>query len=221
MSYLQANIPTQIGFLDSSFLNDEMPGSRKEKIPVEIFSVTSIPRRCLLFNVMSEYGAQFTRVPIHYLYNNLNSSFRYELDWLQLWDCYSYYFSVQKFEYLKNSAAYILLKDKKKQVAKYLFTIDWCNGEDYNFGYSELQGGHKLAHIFWGENGQMFAQPSNRCLFRDSGAWISKQLSEEHKKWKVFSKEFSCEGLAHKWTAGDEELMYYEFQTNNNETNKA
>lgn len=216
MSYLQANIPLQIAYLDTSFLCDSQPNTTNEYIPVEIFSVVSVPRRCLMFNVMSEYGAQFTRVPIHYLSNIERPTSKYTLDWIQLWDCYSYYFSVQKYEYLKNSSAYIFLKDKTQETAKYLFTIDWCNGEDYNFGYSEVQAGHKLAHVFWGENGQMFAQPSNRCIFRDSGAWISKKLPETHKKWKVFTKEFSCEGLAHKWTAGDEELMYYEFQTNNN-----
>ena len=170
MSYLQANIPIQFAYLDKSFINNAEAGSINEYLPVEIFSITSIPRRCLMFNVMSEYGAQFTRVPIHYLKNNLESKSVYQLDWLQLWDSFSYYFNVIKLEYLKNSNAYIILKDKSKIVGKYCFTIDWCNGEEYNLGYSELQGGHKLAHVFWGENGQMFAQPSNRCLFRDSGA---------------------------------------------------
>lgn len=211
MSYLQANIPIQSAYLDKSFLKNEEAGTIDEYLPVEIFSVTSIPRRCLLFNVMSEYGAQFTRVPIQYLKNKLNCATVYPLDWIQLWDSFSYYFNITRFEYLKNSNAYIILKNKEKIVCKYAFTIDWCNSEEYNLGYSEVQGGHKLAHVFWGENGQMFAQPSNRCLFRDSGAWISKKLPDDFKTWKVFSKEFTCEGNAYKWTAGDDELMFYEF----------
>ena len=211
MSYLQANIPIQSAYLDKSFLKNEEAGTIDEYLPVEIFSVTSIPRRCLLFNVMSEYGAQFTRVPIQYLKNKLNCPTIYPLDWIQLWDSFSYYFNITRFEYLKNSNAYIILKNKEKIVGKYIFTIDWCNSEEYNLGYSEVQGGHKLAHVFWGENGQMFAQPSNRCLFRDSGAWISKKLPDDFKTWKVFSKEFTCEGNAYKWTAGDDELMFYEF----------
>lgn len=213
MSYLSANIPLQIAYLDVSFLRNELPGYTTEKIPVEIFSVVSIPRRCLMFNVMSEYGAQFARVPIHYLSNSEQPSTKYDLDWLQLWDSYSYYFGVTRFEYTKNSSAYILLKDKTKHICKYLFTIDWCNGEDYNLGYSEVAAGHKCAHVFWGEGGQMFAQPNNRIVWRDSGAWISKKITGESKKWKVFSQEFSCEGLAHKWTAGDEELVNYDFQS--------
>jgi len=213
VSYLFSNIPIQTAYLDTSFLQNEEPGFTNKYIPIEIFSVVSIPRRCLMFNVMSEYGAQFARVPIHYLTNSEQKSNKYALDWIQLWDSYSYYFNVNRLDYLKNSSAYILLKDKTKHTAKYIFTIDWCNGEDYNAGYSEVAAGHKCAHIFWGENGQMFAQPNNRIVWRDSGAWISKGLPEEAKKWKVFSKEFSCEGLAHKWTAGDDELINYDFQS--------
>ena len=50
-------------------------------------------------------------------------STNYELHWLQLWDSFSYYFTVQRFDYLKNASAYILLKDKTKHVGKYLLTI--------------------------------------------------------------------------------------------------
>ena len=57
MSYLSTNIPTQLGYLDTSFLTDSAPRTTGKFIPVEIFSIVSIPRRCLMFNVMSEYGA--------------------------------------------------------------------------------------------------------------------------------------------------------------------
>jgi hypothetical protein len=212
MAYLTTSIPTQTAYLDTSFLNDSLPRTTGEWIPVEIFSVVSISRRCLLFNVMSEFGAQFARVPIHYLSKTFEPQTNFELHWIQLWDCFSYYFSVHRFDYLKNASAYMLLKDKSKHVAKYAFTIDWCNGEDYNLGYSEISSGHKCAHIFWGEGGQMFAQPNNRIVWRDSGAFIGSALPPESKTWRPFSQEFSCEGLAHKWTAGDEELVYYEFK---------
>ena len=212
MPYLSASIPTQTAYLDTSFLEDSSPRKTGKWIPVEVFSIVSITRRCLLFNVMSECGAQFARVPIHYLSKTPDPKTNFELHWLQLWDSFSYYFTVQRFDYLKNASAYMLLKDKTKHVSKYIFTIDWCNGEDYNLGYSEISNGHKCAHIFWGEGGQMFAQPNNRIVWRDSGAFIGSSLPPEAKTWKPFSQEFSCEGLAHKWTAGDEELMYYEFK---------
>ena len=78
MSYLSTNIPTQLGYLDTSFLTDSAPRTTGKFIPVEIFSIVSIPRRCLMFNVMSEYGAQFARVPIHYLSNSEQASTKYD-----------------------------------------------------------------------------------------------------------------------------------------------
>ena len=50
MSYLSSSIPTQIGYLDTSFLQDQSPRTSGKYIPVEIFSVVSVPRRCLMFN---------------------------------------------------------------------------------------------------------------------------------------------------------------------------
>jgi len=210
--YLNASIPTQICYLDTSFLDNAKPRTTNAWIPIEVFGVTSIPRRCLMFNGMSEFGAQFARIPIHYLSFSQTPSSDFPLDWLQLWDSFSYYFSITRYDYLKNSSAYIILKDKTKELAKYCFTIDWCNGEDYSLGYSEISSGHKCAHVFWGENGQMFAQPNNRILWRDSGAWISSELPEDYKSWKVFGKEFTCEGSAHKWFTNEEESMFYEFK---------
>jgi hypothetical protein len=67
MSYLSSSIPVQVGYLDVSFLHNAKPRTINEWLPVEMFSVVSIPKRCLMFNVMSEFGAQFARVPIHYL----------------------------------------------------------------------------------------------------------------------------------------------------------
>jgi hypothetical protein len=220
MSYLNSSIPTVIGYLDTSFLYNEKPNSFPENdfLPVEIFSVCSIPRRCLMFSVMTEMGSQHARVPIHYLRSEINSNNKiYSLDWLQLWDSFSPYFSVNRLDYIKNSSCRVLLKDKTLVKGKYLFTIDWCNGPDYEFGYSEIAGGHKCAHVLELENGQYAAQPNNRIIWSDGGAWIGTEL-KGHEKWKVFGKEFSCEAMGWKWKTGSEELMYYDFEQPQNNT---
>ena len=214
MSYLNSSIPITIGYLDTSFLFNEEAGTTKDYTPVEIFSVCSIPRRCLMFSVMTEMGSQHARVPIHYLKSeSTNNENDLPLDWIQLWDSFSTYFSVNKFEYLKNSSCQLILKDKKLIKGKYLFTIDWCNGTDYEFGYSEIPSGHKCAHFLELENGQFAAQPNNRIIWSDGGAWIGKKL-QGHKDWKVFGKVFSCEASGWKWTAGEEELLNYDFEYN-------
>ena len=216
-NYLNINIPTFMSFLDTAFLYNKLPNVDNERIPVEVFNYTSIPQRCGLFSVMTEYGSQHARVPIHYLYNLPVGGTDYPLDWIQLWDSISYYASIGIVEYLKNRAANILLKNKTMHKAKYMFTIDWCFGPQYQFGYGEMAAGHKCGHVFAGKGGQYFIQPNNRVLWMDGGSFISRKLNKPD--WKVFSKEFSCEHTGSRWVSeSDEELYFYEFKEKNDTT---
>ena len=210
-NYLNINTPIFIAYLDTNFLYDKPPELDSERIPVEVFNFTSIPQRCGLFSVMTEYGSQHARVPIHYLRSTENDGTEFPLDWIQLWDSMSYYASIGIIEYLKNRAANILLKNKTMHKAKYMFTIDWCLGPQYNFGYGEMAAGHKCGHVFVGEGGQYFIQPNNRVLWMDGGSFISRKLNKPD--WKVFSKEFSCEHTGSRWISeSDEEMYSYEFK---------
>lgn len=214
-NYLNIDIPIFKAYLDSSFLFNNLPNYDSERIEVEVFGYTSIPQRCGLFSVMTEYGSQHARVPISYLRSTISDGTNYPLDWIQLWDSLSYYTSVNINQYTKNRSAYIILKNQQLEQVKYLFTIDWCLGPQYHSGYGEMAGGHKCGHFFEG-NGQYFLQPNNRVLWVDGGSWISKKLIEKP-KWKVFTHEFSCENQNSRWEIKDEEdYWWYEFK----ETNK-
>jgi hypothetical protein len=213
MAYINTDIPLFSAYLDTSFLSDQNPRSTNEFLPVEVFGFTSINRRCGLFSVMSEMGSLHTRVPIHYLATKTENLTNYPLDWLQLWDSFGPYFNCVKYEYLKNLACKVLLKDKTWHNAKYLATLDWCYGPEFQTGQSENPGGHKQGHILIGNGGQLFIQPGNRVVWRDGGAWIGKEL-DGHQKWKAFSKEFSCEQTGSRWFAGEEELYFYQFEPN-------
>lgn len=213
MSYINTDIPIFCAYLDKSFLYDKEARSEQDFMPVEVFGFTSLNRRCGLFSVMSEMGTIHTRVPIHYLVTKLDDLTNFPLDWTQLWDSFSPYFSCHRYEYLKNSACRILLKNKEWHDGKYLMTFDWCYGPEFQTGQSENPGGHKQAHLLVGNGGQLFLQPGNRVVWRDGGAWIGKKLGG-HEKWKAFSKEFSCEHSGSRWFAGEEELYFYQFELN-------
>jgi len=215
MSYINIDIPLFSGYLDTGFMQDKLPKETKDYIPVEVFGFTSLSRRCGLFSCMSEMGTVHTRVPIQYLIHKQEDeeSTNYPLDWLQLWDCYSPYVSCNRYEYLKNSACKIILKDKKYHEAQYLMTFDWCYGPEFQTGQSENPGGHKQGHLLKGKGGQLFIQPGNRVVWRDGGAWIGKPL-QGHETWKAFSREFSCEYSGRRWFAGEEELYFYQFEDN-------
>lgn len=213
MSYINTDIPIFCAYLDTSLLYDKEPRSEQGFMPVEVFGFTSLNRRCGLFSVMSEMGTIHTRVPIHYLLSKTEDLTNFPLDWVQLWDSFSPYFSCHRYEYLKNSACRILLKNKEWHDGKYLMTFDWCYGPEFQTGQSENPGGHKQAHLLIGAGGQFFLQPGNRVVWRDGGAWIGKKLSG-HEKWKAFSKEFSSEQSGSRWFAGEEELYFYQFELN-------
>jgi hypothetical protein len=219
-NYLNFNIPTFFAQLDSGFLYDTDPSPKNEKLVVEVFNFTSIPQRCGLFSVMTEYGSQHARVPIQYLWSaQTELTTNYPLDWLQLWDSMSYYGSANTVDYLKNRAAHVILKDGSKHKAKYMFTIDWCLGPQYNSGYGEMAAGHKSGHVLAGEGGQYFIQPNNRILWMDGGAFISRKLTRPD--WKVFSQEFSCEHTGSKWVSNsDDEMYFYEFTTSDEKHGK-
>jgi hypothetical protein len=210
MPYLNADIPPFWATLDEGFLHDSAPTGGAGGLLVEVFAVTSIPRRCLMFSVMSEMGSQHARVPIHYLRAGELAT-AHPLDWLQLWDCFSPYFSVTRHDYLKNARCTVILKDKKPQPGRYLWTIDWCQGPDHQLGYAEMAAGHKCGHVIALDSGQLACQPNNRVIWHDGGAFVGKPLSG-HEKWRAFSQEFSCEAEGWKWSAGEDELMYYQFE---------
>ena len=214
MPYLNANIPVFAAYLKSDFLYNDQ-NKTTDYVLCEVLGITSLTRRCLTFQIMTEYGSRHDRVPIHYLVNDPVHQ-NYPLDWLQLWDCYSNSLSVTRYEYHKNSAVKIQLKNREWVNGKYLFTVDWHDNPDAPYGYSEMAGGHKCGHLIWGlstSNGepvnQLFFQPNNRILWKDGGAFISKKFDKKP-DWKVFDKEFSCEGSS-KWEAEDNWDYFYQF----------
>jgi hypothetical protein len=211
-NYLNVDIPTFVAYLDTGFFYDQDPNVSNQRVPVEVFSFTSIPQRCAMFSIMTEYGSQHARVPIHYLRTDEQGGSDYSLDWIQLWDSMSYYASCSINAYTKNRAANIFLKDKTLHKAKYLFTIDWCFGPQYEYGYGEMAAGHKCGHFFEGYGGQYFMQPNNRVLWMDGGSWIQKKFDKKP-DWKVFGKEFSCEHTGSRWVSdSEEELYFYDFK---------
>jgi len=207
MSYLNVNTPFFWGFLDEAFLYDREPNANNPRLPMEFFLYTSIPNRCAMFTGMSEWGTQHARIPINYIYTEPEGSKDYPLDFLQLWDSFSYYCSALQVDYLKNKSVELLLKDKSVISGVYMFTLDWCQG-----GYSEMAAGHKTGHVI-NADGRLFVQPNNRILrWNDGGAFTCKKLIGRP-DWKVFSQEFSCEQSASNWVSdSEEELYWYDFK---------
>ena len=169
MAYLNADIPPIYCKIRKEYLYD-LTKHHGESEDCCVFSVTSITDRALLFNIMLPNGACFWRLPISAFFqrnHNRSQVPDMSLDELQLWNCFSYYPSVHRFDWMDGLDGKFRGKDKKFYPGTYLFTIDWGHPESniLNVEHSEIPQEHKCAHILALRNGNFAAQPNNRCLW--------------------------------------------------------
>jgi hypothetical protein len=104
------------------------------------------------FISMLPNGAVFYRLPISAFFQKHFSRTEVPdmpVDQLQLWNCFSYYPSVHRFDWLAGINGKFLGKDKKFYKGQYLFTVDWAHPETniLNTEHSEIPQEHKCAHI--------------------------------------------------------------------------
>ena len=169
MSYLNANVPPIYCKVRKEYLYD-LKKHHGESEECVIFSITSISGRAILFNIMLPNGACFWRLPIsaffqkHYDRTMVPDMQAHELE---LWNCFSYWPAVTKFDWLADINGKFLGKDKKFYHGQYLFTLDWAHPDTniLNVEHSEIPQEHKCAHILALDNGNYAAQPNNRLLW--------------------------------------------------------
>ena len=178
-----------------------------------IFGVTSIIGRSLLFNIMLPNGACFWRLPISAFFQKRFSRSQVPdmpLQDLQLWNCFSYYPSVHRFDWMDGLDGKFRGKDKKFYHGNYLFTIDWAHPDNniLNTEHSEIPQEHKCAHILELNNGNYAAQPNNRCLWHVNSYTTDKDWPD----YKVQTTVWDCEDDA--WVTEDSDNMFYDLEPN-------
>ena len=129
---------------------------------------------------------------------------------LQLWNCFSYYPSVHRFDWMDGLDGKFRGKDKKFYPGTYLFTIDWGHPESniLNVEHSEIPQEHKCAHILALRNGNFAAQPNNRCLWHVNSYTTDKDWPD----FKVQTTVWDCEDDA--WVTEDSDNMFYDLEPN-------
>ena len=210
MSYLNASTPPVYCKIRTEYLYD-MDQSRKGERDCVIFGITSITGRAILFNIMLSNGACFWRLPISAFFQK---SFSREqvpdmsLDQLQLWNCFSYYPSVHRFDWLDGVDGKYRGKDKKFYPGTYLFTVDWGHPESniLNTEHSEIPQEHKCAHILALDNGNYAAQPNNRILWHIN----SYTTDNDWPDFKVQNTVWDCEDSD--WVTEDTDNMFYDIE---------
>ncbi len=169
------------------------------------FAVQSVAGKILTFHVMTDYGMLRSRVPISEIFLERNINNDIPADFKQLWDCFSENVSVITYDYLYEKRCQVILKDKTKIWATYLFTVDW-----YKNGYSDEPSDYKCGHILVSDEGYLLCQPNNRILWRDSN-WITKPFGDYlMKEMKVDDSLMSVESVSDRWVSGDNNQFYYD-----------
>jgi hypothetical protein len=213
MSYLNANIPPIYCKVRKEYLYDfkEHHGEDEECV---IFGITSISGRAILFNILLPNGACFWRLPISAFFQKHLSRSKVpdmQVDFLQLWNCFSYYPSVHCFDFLSGLNGKFRGKDKKFYPGQYLFTVDWAHPETniLNTEHSEIPQEHKCAHILALDNGNYAAQPNNRILWHCNSYTTDTSWPD----YKVQNTVWEVEGPD--WVTEDSDRMFYDLEEKN------
>jgi len=210
MSYLVANLPPIECYVRKEFLYDFEKGFGEYE-PCYWVSVKSVKGKALYFeSLLTKYGALYDKLPLSaYVWKtDVDVEKLFPLDFIEIWDAFSYNISVIKKSTLSGLQCKVLMKDKELYNGEYMFTIDSCHSEpnELNVSLSETPNEHKSFNIIKLDNGQFAAQPNNRILFYDQSLTPNGVTIPD---FKVSTHTFSCEdGL--KWSSGDEDDFFYE-----------
>jgi hypothetical protein len=214
MSYLVANLPPIQCFIRKEYLYDFQKG-HGEFEPCYWVSVKSIKGKALhIESYLQNYGAVYDKLPISaYVWKtDIKKEEQHPLDFLEIWDAFSYNITVIKKSTLSGLNCGVYMKDKKFYNGTYMFTIDSCHSDpnELNVSLSETPNEHKSFNIIKMDNGQFAAQPNNRVLFYDQSL-TPKGL--KFPDFKVSTKEFYCEDGS-KWSTGDSDDFFYSIKEN-------
>ena len=207
MSYLVANLPPIQCYIRKEYLYDFQKGFGEFE-PCYWVSVKSIKGKALYIeSLLVNYGALYDKLPISaYVWKTDLGEEQLPLDFLEIWDSFSYNISVIEKTTLSGLKCQVFMKDKKFYKGEYLFTIDSCHSDpnELNVSLSETPNEHKSFNIIKLDNGQFCAQPNNRVLFFDQSLTPKGITTPD---FKVSTHEFKCEDGT-KWAADSDDFFY-------------
>ena len=217
MGYLVANIPPIEVFIRKEFLYDFQTDAKGKLLGINEFesahwiTTKSIPNQALYFeSFVHEYGALFDKLPIHAFVwkTDVDQNKLYPLDWLQLWDCFSYNISIIKKQRLRNARCEVIMKDKSRAPGYYMFTIDSCSSDpnEVDVSWSETPNEHKSFNIIKLDNRQFAAQPNNRILWKHQSQTPSTDLKIPY--FRFSTKTWICEN-SDRWSAAGSTTFTY------------
>ena len=212
VAFLVHNLPPISCFVKKEFLYDFEKG-HGELEPCIWMTMKCIKGQAFRIEaLLPNYGALYDKLPLHAFVSrqtNLNAPLL-PLDYLQIWDCLSYNFTVIEKDNLKLLKCKFLDKERVWHFGDYMFTVDFCQNDPgyLNTGFSETADEHKSYNFIKLDNGQFAAQPNNRTLFFDASLTVSEAKASD---FKIATKIYSVEKNM-KYSARNSNDFFYDFK---------
>lgn len=176
-----------------------------EFIPCLVFGADSIYGRAIGFDIVTDFGGMFARLPISALVHKIDAP-EIPLDWLQLWNNFSYNFEAHEYSAIRGADCEVILQDNNWYPGIYKFTFSWYGN---NYAEDPGEGGFKRAHLIQLDNGTYCLTPNNRVKWYEQ-SFITKE----------FPKNPDFKTNEHIWTVEnykteDSDLYYYNVRERN------
>jgi hypothetical protein len=174
-----------------------------------IISVRCMPGQAALFQVLLDNGVMRDKLPSHALLTEPelpepDLPFHY----LQIWNCFSYRFTLTQLSYVYDTNVDVYMKDRQWHKGTYYATINWGSNDintDITLAEDPLE--HKSHHIILLDNGQIALQPNNRVRWYEP-SFVTKEFPSKP-DYLVNNAWFNCEGFD-KWHTEDSDAMFYD-----------
>lgn len=206
MAYLVHNLKPIKVWLRKEFQYDRQKHHGEFERAVCI-SAKSIPGRAMEFELLTEHGVLRDKLPIEAFVWDKDAPYIRTHN-LQLWNCFSYNFTIIEKPWLSRCA--VFCKDKEKRYGNCLWTFDW-SGESDNYDYSlaEEPDEHKCLHFIKMDNGTFMLQPNNRVQWFEP-SFITKPFPSKP-DYKVTTHVEDVE-QGDKWKTSDDDKQFYEIE---------
>ena len=125
--------------------------------------LTSIPGRAWGINViLRDGGALYRNIPPHAVAFSSSSLIDWDISDAQLWDCYSYNFSILQNPIMREMEVSVKIKKETILYGQYLFSATHLHD-----GWSDSPDQDKEFIFIKLDNGRLTIQPTNKVLFID------------------------------------------------------
>jgi hypothetical protein len=162
------NIPPIFCYVRAEYLYN-LESHKGDFLSCMVFGADSVYGRALGVDIVLDNGASFARLPISAIVHKTSAP-DLPLDYLCLWNNFSYCFEVVEYTALRGANCEVILPDKKVYSGTYMFTFSWFGN---NFSENPGEGGFKRGVMIQLDNGCFTVQPYNRIRWFDQ-AFITK-----------------------------------------------